>query len=961
MQNICYFKNPTAWGAKIFLIIRLSFFLILLGLLPAKASIYSQNKTMSIKLANLSMRDALKQIEQESGLHFFMSDNLAVMDELVTIDIKNKSFEQVMDIVLKGHNLSYRIFENDVVVITDMPASKQGITITGTVSDDKGTLPGVNVIIKGTTTGVVTDFDGKYSIDVPDKNAVLVFSFVGFQRREYPVGENTKIDIVLGEETKQLEEVIVVGYGTMKKSDLTGSVASVKGADISQKSSSGTFETLLQGKVAGLQVYNSNSDNPQGGTTVRVRGVSSINGSNAPLVVMDGVPMSDAGGLNAINPNIIESIEVLKDASATAIYGSRGANGVILVTTKRGDKGKANIWFNQKTSFGVFSKKLDYWRDPLLMIDMTDEGRENAGLDPLYIGQKDASGTYYPLRKDVASGAWPYYTRWPDYVFRNTAVTSESNVGIQGGNADNQYFVSLGYYDGQGIQNEDDYDKLSLDLSYENKLTNYLTVKAKSGFFKGNRNLNYGMDYSRNPLYPVYNGDGSYYKMNSKDYGNPLAMTNERTKTASNMDGYATLEFDIDIAKPLQLVLRGNTRAGTSSDNFYNPRIYTVEGDNYNGEGGIKSSSYANLTLDGYLTYSKIFAEDHNFTAMAGVTYESTSAKELNTTGRGFTNDILREENMGGAEEKFITNTQSKTVLASGFTRLNYAYKNRYLFTFTARADGSSKFGDNNKWGFFPSGAVGWRLSEEDFIKNLNFFDHLKLRASYGISGNQGILPYQTISQFGQDYYYANEEEYIIYGVGRQIGREGIGDRYVQWGGMANKDLKWEKTSQWDIGLDMTILKNRLNMTVDYYYKRTDDLLRQQFLNPSTGFDRVWTNDGEVENKGFELAFDGRIISTDKWQFDAGLIFTLNRNEVINIGTKENSGYIEDKNGIKYEPYGKGIMNDAYLNVLAIGYPVNSFYGYEVDGIIQEMPDNPTKLNSPGELNYRYRRLVRTN
>jgi hypothetical protein len=477
-------------------------------------------------------------------------------------------------------------------------------------------------------------------------------------------------------------------------------------------------------------------------------------------------------------------------------------------------------------------------------------------------------------------------------------------------------------------------------------------VRTKAGFFTGNRNTNYGLNYGRNPLFPVYNGDGTYFQMNPQDYGNPVALTNERVSNSPNTDGYATVQFDIDITNSLQLILRGNGRAGTSNYNFYNPRKYTQGGDYYNGEGGINSSSYSNVIFDGYVNYLKVFNSVHDISVMGGFNYESSKNKGVNATGRDFSNDILKEENLAGAGEKLITNYLSKTVLASGFTRLNYVYKDRYLATFTARADGSSKFGENNKWAFFPSGALGWRISEEDFIKNLGFFDHLKLRASYGISGNQGISPYQTMSQFGQDYYYLDGQEHIIYGIGREIGREGLGYRYVTWGGMGNKDLKWEQTSQMDIGLDMTILNNRLNLTLDYYYKKTEDLLQQQFLNPSSGFDRVWTNNGEIENKGFEVALDGHILTKGAWKLDAGLIFNRNRNKVLDLGSEAEAGYITDKNGIRYVPYGSGILNDAYVNVLAIGYPVNSFYGYQVDGIIQEMPANPVKMTRPGEFNY---------
>ncbi len=951
----CVRGYPRPFRYRLVLIMKLAIFLTVVFIFQAFAEGKAQKITLNAR--NTTLRDVMLEIQKQQGYSFlFRGDHIA--DTRIDARLEQVEFAEAMQKILRGHGLDWSIDDGIITIMAGQtekhqpPSPVQDHTVTGIVTDESGTpLEGVTVSVVGQNIRTKTGRQGDYRITLPDEDARLAFSSVGFETQEQPTRGLTNLNITLKTAIDDLNEVVVVGYGSVRKSDITGSVASVKGEKITN-TSSGSFEALLQGRVAGLHVINSNSDNPQGGSTVRVRGISSINGSNAPLVVVDGIPFGDAGGLNLINPNTILSMEVLKDASATAIYGSRGANGVIMITTKRGDKHVPSVWLDQKTSFGAFSEKLDYWRDPLLMAELADEANENAGIDPIYIGKKDANGTYYPSRADIASGAWPYYTEWADYVFRPTAITSETNLGVQGGGDKSQYYLGLGYYDGEGMQRKDDYKKVTLDLSYQHELSEYLTIISKAGFIDGDRNRNYGMNYQRNPLFPVFNGDGTYFKANALDYGNALAMTNERKDVSPNTDGYATLQFNVKLANPLELVLRGNARAGTAGHNFYNPRVYTQGGDLYDGEGGISSSSYKNVTLDGYLTYTNTFAERHAFTAMGGVTYENGTNKTLNTIGRGFANDNLMEENMSGATERFITNGFSETVLASGFTRFNYAFADKYLFTFTARADGSSKFGDNNKWGFFPSGAASWRLSEEAFLKDVEAIDDLKIRASYGISGNQGIAPYQTISKYGQDYYYLNGEEFIIYGLGQQIGREGIGDRYVQWGGMATKDLRWEKTSQFDLGLDASLFHNRLSITLDYYYKKTSDLLRQQFLNPSTGFDRVWTNDGEIENRGFELAVDGRILTSGKLKFDAGLVFSLNRNKVLNIGSQEKSGYVVDKNGLRYEPYGSGIFSDAYLNVLAIGQPVNAFYGYEVDGIIQEMPDNPVKMTRPGEFNY---------
>lgn len=829
--------------------------------------------------------------------------------------------------------------------------SAQEMTVRGVVTSSADGTPvtGASIVVKGSVKGTTTDATGSFVLTAGSDDVLLV-SFLGYKTQEVAVAGRTTVDVQLIEDSELVDEVVVIGYGTMRKSDLTGSVASVKAEDVTQISS-GSIDKLLQGRVAGLTVIDNSNDSPEGGVTVRVRGISSINGSNSPLVVVDGVPMGDAGNLTSVNPSIIESIEVLKDASATAIYGSRGANGVIMITTKSGKKEHQNVWFSGKVGVGVFSDRLDYWRDPVTMARLENESYENGGAEGPYMGKIWADGTYYPSISEIESGEWPYRTRWADYVFR-TSVTQDYSVGIEGSNAKNRYYVSLGYYDGEGMQYNDDYEKYTVDMSYDNKVARTVTLKTKAGFVRGFRNYNNGTSYGCNPLWPVYNGDGSYFKSQPKDYSNPVMINNEVKRESDDMSGYALIKADWSILPELTLSVSGNARAEQSRSAFFNPPLYTQAGDSYNGEGGTSESTYVNLTTDAYLTWNRTYG-DHVLSVMVGGSYENSVSRGSSITGRGFSNAALEEEVVSGADKVITTTSRSQEMLASAFTRLNYTLKNRYLFTFTARADGASKFAEGHRWGFFPSGAVSWKMEEEPWIKELGFFDQLKLRASYGVSGNQGISPYQTFERFGYDYYWSGGEEYTVYGIGYQDGREGLGDRFVTYAGMANHELTWEKTAQLDVGLDLSIFKGRLNVTLDYYYKRTTDLLRKQYLSPSTGFDTVWVNDGEIRNKGFEVAVTGHIVSTKDWNFSATGIFSLNRNKVVSIGTAENSGCTVDANGICYTQYGGSVYNDAFLNVLAIGYPVNSFYGYLVNGIIQKPQGDGTSANTrPGEFNY---------
>lgn len=827
--------------------------------------------------------------------------------------------------------------------------SAQVDRVSGVVTDGNNVpLMGVNIIVKGTQRGTVTDFDGNYSLEIIPGDSHLVFSYMGFVTKTVPISSKN-LNVQLVPSVESLEELVLIGYGSTKKRDLTGSVSSIE-PEIMNITPSGSFEQLVQGRVAGLQVINSSNDNPEGGATIRIRGNSSINGSNSPLVVVDGFPIGTAGNMNSINPNNIASIEVLKDASASAIYGSRGANGVILITTKTGSEGDMQVYLSTKTSTSYFSEKLDYWKDAALMAELENEAFVNQGLEPIYRGARDVMGTYYPSVEEIRDNTWPYYTDWTEYVFR-TPLILDYNIGINGSSEKTKYFLNLGYYQGQGMQVKDDYDKLSGDLDVIQQVTDKLSVHSRLGFLKGKRNINYGLSYRRNPLFPVYNPDGTYYRINNRDFGNVVALTNERVNKNETDTFYGQLSLDWQIFDYLDFTARASYRHQEGISSIYDPPLYTLNGDNHNGFASRSNSSSNNYVGEAFLTYNKYFGESHKFSVMAGTSLQKEDNTSSYLEARGFTNQNLKEENLSGGKTKIVNNDFVETILASGLGRINYELMDRYIFTFTARLDGSSKFGENNKWAFFPSGAFAWKLHEEDFLKDYKQISLLKLRASYGVSGNQGISPYQTIERYGSSFYYTDGREYITYGIGLPIGREGPDDRFLSWGGIANKSLGWESTSQFDVGIDLSMFNNRLNITADYYHKNTVDLLRQQFLPLSTGFDKIWINDGEVVNQGLELSVSGDIINTPVLQLGGELILSRNRNKVINIGSRESSGYIEDEYNNKFQYYGDSVFDQTAANIIAIGKPLNVFYGYKVDGIIQEGPVE-SELQQPGEFNY---------
>lgn len=837
-----------------------------------------------------------------------------------------------------------------------MQAFAQQHVIKGVVRDSQGEpIPGVFVQVKGTSNAVSTDLDGTYTIDVESADDVLVYTLIGMQTLEMPAGTRSVLDVMLEAEAVGLDEVVVVGYGTMKKSDLTGSVASVKGDKMLEASSSSTFETMLQGRVAGMQVIAGN-DNPAGGATIRVRGMSSLNGSNSPLVVVDGVPIGDAGALNTISPSTIESIEVLKDASSTAIFGSRGANGVIMVTTKAGAEGKLGIYVDYKVTIGDFSKRLDYWRDPVEMMTLANEGQINAGVEPLYVGRPHpVTGVYYPSIEEVESGAWPYLTKWEDYCIRDVSVTNEVSFGLESSKKNSQFRVNGTYYDGEGMKMQDDYNKGTIDMFYKNQFNDYIAITTRAGFFADKRNNVHPGGYNRNMLFPVLNPDGTPYKMHFTDYGNPVGLRQNVTDYTKAYNGSMTFQLDITPIKQLSIVLRADGRMNLNDRHSFNPKGWSEEGTKWENRASFNRNTGKNLKTEGYVTYTDSYRGGHNFSAMVGGELEFSWNESLNTAAHHFSSTTLRDEALANAAEKDISNGYSKVVLASAFTRLNYNYKNRYYATFTARADGSSKFGENNKWAFFPSGALSWRISEEEFMKPVESVDNMKFRVSYGISGNQGINPYQTNTIYGWDWTGYMGEDIKAFGPGHQVGREGLGDRYITWGGIGNKSLKWEQTGQADVGFDLNMFDNRLNFTIDFYHKLTTDLLRQQFLAPNTGNDKMWTNDGKIQNVGFDFTLDGDVVRNDAWQLNLGVVFSLNRNKVLSLGNEKMSGLITDAHGLKYEPFRdhNGFMT-SYVSILAVGQPVGVFYGYEVDGIIQEdnAMEGDAKEIQPGEFNY---------
>lgn len=836
--------------------------------------------------------------------------------------------------------------------------SPDKITVAGCVKDAAGDfLIGATVQVKGISGGTITDIDGNYILkDVP-RTATLVFSYVGMQNKEVPVNGKSTINVTLLDDALQLEQVVVIGYGSVKKSDVTGSVTSVK-TEALKEIPANSVEGLLQGRAAGLQVINSSQD-PGAGATVRIRGGSSLRGSNAPLVVVDGFPLGDAGDLKQINPSDIVNMEILKDASASAIYGSRGANGVIMITTKRAKTGTTNITVRQQITLSQFDTKLDLWRDPVLMASLNNESRINGGLDPLYVGKVSSTGVYYPSVEELQT-TWTTNTRWDDLVFRDTPVSNNTTATISSSNDRTVFNLSANFYTDNGMYIKDDYTKGGYNLSVDHNIYDNFKVRFSNILSRGVRNANGGLSYWRNPIYPVYDENGDYYLTNASDFSHPMAITDLQKNETKSLDVISSVALEWQLFPFLKLTSQLNYKFGKSVSDRYYPKKYTEAGEFSNGQAEIENWEGHNLVSETFANFQKKF-DKHDIGAMVGYSYEYYMSRSSGLTGKDFVNEALGNENMGAGnpEKNEIWNGYSDNKLVSGMFRLNYVYDNKYLLTLTARADGSSKFGKNNKWAMFPSGAVSWKAHEESFIKNLNVFDELKFRFSYGISGNQGISPYQTLSRYGTDKYYNDGSCATTIGPGYVSGWTGPGWIYRVWSGIPNPDLKWETTAQADFGIDMAFLNRRLRVSFDYYDKQTSDLLRERNLALSSGYDKMWVNDGKIQNRGFEVTVDADILQTKDWQLSGTLIYSRNRNKVKDLGNTLESGLVTDPmTGMLFEYSGNSLEQYRdYTNILAIGQPVNVFYGYKVDGIVQTLNEGidaglSGDYANPGEFKY---------
>ncbi|WP_146896035.1 SusC/RagA family TonB-linked outer membrane protein [Adhaeribacter aerolatus] len=815
--------------------------------------------------------------------------------------------------------------------------------ITGIVSSEAGEpLIGVTVVLKGTSIGASTDVSGNYSLEVPDNGGVLVFSYIGYATKEVVIGNATNLNVTLATDAKSLDEVVVVGYGTESKKNIINSVASVDSKELVDRPVV-NFQQALTGKIPGVAIAQSNGA-PGAGMTINIRGVGSITGGTQPLYVIDGLPLSagtDQGNdnfnyslnpLNSINPSDIESIQVLKDAAATAIYGSRGSNGVVIITTKKGAfSEKPTISFNAYGGVSQLAKKVDVM-DAYEHANYTKLARDlswisknpakNKATDALSLRNIDDRYPAYML---------PYIngepgltnTDWQDEFYR-IAKVQNYDLSVSGGTTKTRYFVSANYQDQEGIIPNSGIEKASVRLNLDSELSDKLRIGINVNPTYINNNLarsekNWGDEglvigtLMQHPELPVYNEDGSYAvdklfqtlwsgESNVVQFQNPVALANLVDNKMNQFRTTFNGNVEYDIASKLTFKTSFGADLNYFERKYYRPKSLSYRTEpapttffNY---GSVFNSNSVNILWDNTLAYSESINNEHNFNFLLGSSMQKEVSKDATAEGRNFATDNVRTINT--AQERYSSEDQREWSLLSYFGRASYNYRSKYLVTTTLRADGSSRFGSNTKWGLFPSVSVGWRVSEEEFFKN-DFVNDLKLRASYGLTGNNDIPYYGSIALLSTN------------------GKYPIGD-VVQSGlfpsTAPNPNLSWEKTKTIDVGFDLSFLKH-YTFTADYYYSHRTDLLLNVPVPSSSGYSTSLQNIGALQNQGIEFA-----VATDRkigqGDFTLGLNFSANRNKVLALG-----------------PGQEQIISSGGLSgshVTRIGHPVGAFFGYQVLG-----------------------------
>lgn len=877
---------------KILRIMKITALLLFAAIIQSNANGFSQS-TFTINKSVASVKKVIKEIENQSEYSVFYRQDQLDVNKKISIAVKNVSIDSLMKEVLAGQSLTFKVIGKVIVI---KPSNENAdavneITVSGTVYSATGNkpIPGITVSEKNTTNVTITDANGRYTIRVKSSSSVLVFHAVNFKQAEVTVGDQKVINVTLEEEVKVLDQVVVVGYGSQKKKDLTGAVAVIGSKELEDRPNT-QFGYSIEGKAAGVQVIRS-SGQPQAGFSIRVRGTSSITSGSDPLYIVDGVPTSNT---NEINPADIESISVLKDASSAAIYGSAGANGVVLITTKRGKNQKLKISFNTSLNISQAWKKMDVLNGiqfKQLMTDMslsTDWNKYNANTD------------------------------WQKEIFRN-ALTQNYQLSATGGNAKTTYYISGSTIKQNGIVLNNNVNRSTLKINLDHSVTKFLKIGATLSYDnwkdrdvpENDRNGVITRLFTAAPITGIRDMDNPQMYARSpfiNDLENPVSTVYQPDHLFKNNRYHGNIYAEAEVLKGLKLKSLFGYEKSNGVYTSFQDSVQTRYGKSLSGIASENTYNYKYWVSENTISYTTKI-KDHNIAALVGFIASRGTTDNLYKSSHDFSTAVGGSQSVdAGAVQSipspFFTQQSHVSVIA----RLNYNYKDKYFITSNLRRDAFGQFSAEHRWGTFPSFSAGWRISNEDFFKSVKGVNELKLRAGWGIVGNDRAQDY---SRFGLVDSISNK--YLINGVNHTA---------FTPTSLENIDLKWEKTSQVDIGLDLTILNSRLSFTADYYYKKTTDMLLAVPIPTSTGFSVAWQNAGSLENKGFEFQISSKnIVRSDfKWNTDFNISF--NRNKVLNIvGNTLSVGAIN--------PAG----DDFYTALVQEGKPLGSFYGKISKGV----------------------------
>ncbi|MDB5121621.1 MAG: TonB-dependent receptor [Sphingobacteriales bacterium] len=816
----------------------------------------------------------------------------------------------------------------------------QQTSVTGKVSDTGGQpLIGVSIAVKNANNATTTDVNGKYSLTVNTSNPVLIFKYLGYAPQEISLNGRTSLNVTLESANKALEEVVVIGYGNVRKSDVTGAVASIKADDLT-KGSNINLQQALQGRTPGVQIYQKSGE-PGAAMSVQIRGITSITGNNAPLYVIDGMPVNDGvaigsastGGatsnpnnrspLNALNPSDIASIEILKDASATAIYGSRGANGVVLITTKKGKTGKIAVNYNAT-----------YGQQDIANTQSFMTGEEYTSAINGMIADGNLNTTSY-----IPVTGTNYNTDWQKLLLKNAAIQSH-DISFSGGASNTKFYISAGYFDQDGVMLNSGTTRYNAKVNVETSVPSKYSVgiNLSTAYIRDNYNANgTGLNDNASALYmaqnydptePAYNTDGSYFRSSlMAPMDNPLAVINGQYSIGDTYRTFGNMFAEYFFIPSLSAKVRVGADFNNSQRSFWiDPS--TLTGASYGGYADVRDGKRGYYLLEGTLNYNKTFGI-HKISAVAGSTYERYTSSSLVANARSFALPDLTYYALGSGSAILngVGSGVQENILLSYLGRINYSLLDKYLFTVSIRADGSARFGPENRFGYFPSAAVAWKIKQENFLKDNNFIDDLKLRASYGAIGNQP----------NSNYLY-----FTTYSGGRDAVFNGQRASTLAPSRSSNSALQWESAQQVDLGFDFGLIKSRIKGSLDYYNRKTSNLLYNVPQPISSGFSSRTENVGSMRNSGWEFALNGSIVDGKDFKFDANFNITTLKNEILSLGTVP-------------QFIGTGPGNIGEYSILKPGESMGSFYGYIVDGIWQTGDDFSSAQAGvrPGDLKYR--------